>query len=151
MFRRLVWVLLCAAVVGCGDEDSGPTAPDESPEVPETPEVLGRWVGERLTVVLTADGRWTSDGVLIGEAECGGSTGELRLRMQLGGVVELGPPARISATVLPGRIVELRKSITATFDPGWKRLRGTASGRGYTPIGCNGSVTHEFVLTRVGK
>ena|SRR5688572_25647300 len=151
MFRRLVWMLLCAAVVGCGDEGSGPTAPDESPEVPETPEVLGRWVGESLTVVVTADGRWTSDGVLIGEAVCGGSTGELRLRMQLGGVVELGPPARISATTTTGTITELRKSITASWDLDWKQLRGTAAGSSRTPNGCSGFVTHEFVLTRAGE
>ena len=114
-------------------------------------EVVGRWVGENLTVVVTKDGRWTSDGYLIGEADCGGSTGEFRVRMQLGGVILPGPPAAISATVTTGTITELTKSIAATWDPEWKVLRGTATGSSRTPPHCSGSVTHEFELIRVGE
>ncbi len=108
-------------------------------------------MGERLTVVVTKDGCWTSDGYLIGEAKCGGSTGELRVRMQLEGAILPGPPAAISATVTTGTITELTKSISAAWDSEWKVLRGIATGSSRTPPRCSGSVTHEFELIRVGE
>jgi hypothetical protein len=142
--RRLLVVLCLSAVfANCGDDDP-PTAPEETPELEE---VVGRWVGENLTVVVTKDGRWTSDGYLIGEGECWSSTGDLRLRMQLEGVVALGPPAGISATATTGTITELTKSIEATWDADWKVLRGTATGRARTPR-CTGSMTRELTLIR---
>jgi hypothetical protein len=146
--RPLMFLFLAAAFAyGCGD-DSEPTAPVETPEAQEA---VGRWVGENLTVVVTKDGRWTSDGYLIGEANCGGSTGEFRVRMQLEGVVVLGPPAAMAATTTTGTITELTKSISATWAADWTVLRGTASGHSRAPTGCSGDVTHEFALVRTGE